>query len=218
MYILSHMSDKLYAVGDTKDNVLELISHETYQKYINMGVSIEPWTNAKSFITSAMIRNCGYQIYRKMRYTKDDSEMLSYLQCLLIYPLTDIYTSLSTEPMWDSNCRVFNYIDSLELCYFLIRLKNGYSVLLRVLEDYSVVTVVIPFPVVTSYYPSGSGRLYNTNFRRNGISAQSLPEYALYCSLYSPDFSKMYLYNIFDMEKYDFTPIVIDLPNKEPIK
>lgn len=61
-YIDHYCEDGRIAVADSDDGAIDLITKKELQDYINQGIQILTWQDAKGFVTARMNHNCNYYL------------------------------------------------------------------------------------------------------------------------------------------------------------
>lgn len=218
MYILSHIENGKYAVADTDDRVIELLSKEQFESYKLSGVDIETWEGAKSWVTYTMLRTSAYKVYNQIKRSLTGADLLEYLQTHIIYRLSHIYNQFSVSPDWSRGIKVLDYGDTQGFFIVVIWLSNNQRAILKVTENNESFTQLVPYTCDYKNYSAGSGYMYNIVLKRNGLEIANLDESTIYTMLYSDDFSKLYFIDISSLGNDRYNACYINNPSRQPLR
>lgn len=159
-YIDHYCEDGRIAVADSDDGAIDLITKKELQDYINQGIQILTWQDAKGFVTARMNHNCNYYLWRKLNRNCSEDELMEYFQKYSNY--TVVHNTQQFVVDYNARCRIFKYSEVSNYFIVVLFLKGGFPLIMRINDEYECIAQVIQTPCIFKSYPSCSGFLTNS--------------------------------------------------------
>lgn len=200
MFYIDHMDFKneKYAVADSDDGVIDLISLQEFNEYGRQGIKINTWDEATSLITGRMVRNCNYHLWKKLQRGCSSDELSEYLRKYSVYNISEILNKYADCLDLNTPCKIFDYSQTSNYFIFTIYLMSGNLLAVRVDSDYDVVVCYINGNWHYEKYPSCSGNMLARLFNKFDLNTSGIIADEPYLLLYSSDNSRLLLFRHYD--------------------
>lgn len=216
MFYIDHiLKDGRLAVADTDDGVIDIVSQDEYNSYINQGIKIYYWNEAKGYITSSLNRNCNYRFYRKLQRNCDEAELKEYLNKYSIYHIAQKLNEFNTSLDLNKLCRLFDYSQTQGYYILALGLTDDMTLFCIIDEEYNMSCKVINGSWHFEKFPSCSGDYIAGLINRFIANSSSIDCDETYLMLYSQDLTIICLISHYTLTD---TPIYIYNPERKVIK
>ena len=201
MFYIDHIDtvNKLYAVADSDDGVIDLITEAEYKEYAQQGIKIYDWNAAKTMITASMNRNCNYCLWRKLSRNCSNDELAEYLSKYSVYTISQKLNEFGLALDLSYCCKIFDYSQTNGYYFIALGLSNKSLLLLEVNNDYRAIALITPVICHFEQYPSIAGNFISRLLAKQGVSSDGIIPDEVYAVLYIDGTSEVLLVNQFRM-------------------
>jgi hypothetical protein len=169
-YIDHYEENNIIAVADSDDLVIDKITFEELEEYKKKGVAIYSFKEAKSFITSKMVANSAYFLFRKLNRGCSEEEFMEYIPQYSVPHLADLFDKLNTCLDVKRGCKIYDYNASKGYYIILLYTKNNFTIYIRVDGTYHITVGSSEGILLPNKYPSASGEFYSRLFKKHNIN------------------------------------------------
>lgn len=200
MFYIDHIENGMYAVADSDDGVIDLISQKELNEYIASGVAILPWEQAKLLVTGRMTKNCNYNLWRKLQRGANSGELVEYLGEYSVYHIADILNKYQVSLKLDKSCKIFDYTGTSNYFIFTVYLSDNTLLVVEVTSDYEVIVLRLNSVWHFEKYPSCAGNLISRLAKKYSLDMSGVVYDEPYLLLYSLSNTEICLVNHYSMQ------------------
>ena len=200
MFFISHVANNKYAVVDTDDGVIDLLSRHEYIFYQAKGFNIMSWQDVKGYITEKMYRHSVSKLYKYLLKCNSDAELAQYLHFNVVYPIVDILNSHGLQLSLRNLCRFFNYSQTGGYFVIVLGVSDNKTLVCTIYEELAIDTKILDRDIKFGLYPSCSGWQINRLLAKVNLSFNALSDSCTYLLMYSDDYSTIHIVNHYDLD------------------
>lgn len=201
MFYIDHIDtvNKLYAVADSDDGAIDLITEDEYKEYVKQGIKINNWNEAKTMITESMNRNCNYHLWRKLSRNCSNRELAEYLGKYSVYTISQKLNEFSLTLDLSYCCKIFDYSQTNGYYFIALGLSNKSLLLLEINSEYRTIALITPVICHFEQYPSIAGNFISRLLKKQGVDTDGIIPDEAYAVLYIDGTNEVLLVNQYRM-------------------